>query len=210
MKAAVIFCGNGPILILTSYESLDHPNIAKRLQSRGICKYIAREVSVDKVKERYGKRFLIVHDDLSNTNDVRLMDLDGPNVFKNFSLENLGAPVYSKSLRRCARGKTAEEATEAEWLYVKIDEFGKLVESTYMPMLDSCFAPPLTVESSPVPMRVRLQITLEGIIFDWTHQIVKGRKLIRSHRSSRSSGESNFVTFVCIWRPNINGDWICS
>ena len=51
MKAAMIFTGSGPILILTSFDSLEHPTLTEKLGARGITKYIAYEVSVDKVKK---------------------------------------------------------------------------------------------------------------------------------------------------------------
>jgi hypothetical protein len=41
MKAAMVFTGSGPILILTSFDSLEHPTLAEKLGARGITKYIA-------------------------------------------------------------------------------------------------------------------------------------------------------------------------
>ena len=60
MKAAMVFTGSGPILILTSFDSLEHPTLAEKLGARGITKYIAYEVSPDKVKRLYGTRFSII------------------------------------------------------------------------------------------------------------------------------------------------------
>jgi hypothetical protein len=45
MKAGVFFTGTGPILILTSYESLDDPNLVEKLSAKGIKKYIVFEIS---------------------------------------------------------------------------------------------------------------------------------------------------------------------
>jgi len=52
MKAGIFFTGTGPILILTSYESLDDPNLVEKLALKGIKKYIAFEIKEDLVKEK--------------------------------------------------------------------------------------------------------------------------------------------------------------
>ena len=44
MKAGIIFTGTGPILILTSYESLEEPKLTAKLAAKGIKKYIASEL----------------------------------------------------------------------------------------------------------------------------------------------------------------------
>ena len=103
MKAAVIFTGSGPILILTSFDSLDHPSLAEKLGARGITKFIAYEVPVDKVKKQYGTRFSIILGDLSQTDDLRVMDIDGHHVFNNFSFEELAPPIYYPSREKTAR-----------------------------------------------------------------------------------------------------------
>jgi hypothetical protein len=94
MKAALVFTGSGPILILTSFDSLEQPTLAEKLGARGISRYIAYEVSVDKVKNHYGTRFSIILGDLSQTDDLRVMDIDGHHVFNSFAFEELGQPVY--------------------------------------------------------------------------------------------------------------------
>ena len=94
MKAAMVFTGSGPILVLTTFESLESPNFIERLGARGIKKFIAHEVSVDKVKKQYGTRFSVILGDLSQTDDLRVMDIDGHHVFHSFSFDELGAPVY--------------------------------------------------------------------------------------------------------------------
>lgn len=94
MKAGVFFTGTGPILILTSYESLDDPNLVEKLSEKGIKKYIAFEISEQKVKDRYGKKYNVIMGDLSQTDDLRVLDYDGHHVFYNFSLEELGEPIY--------------------------------------------------------------------------------------------------------------------
>ncbi|MHC1724730.1 MAG: hypothetical protein AB9866_01700 [Syntrophobacteraceae bacterium] len=102
MKAAMVFTGSGPILILTSFESLEHPTLSEKLVARGIARYIAYEVSVDRVKKLYGTRFSIILGDLSQTDDLRVMDIDGHHVFNSFSFEELGPAIYYPSLHKAA------------------------------------------------------------------------------------------------------------
>lgn len=94
MKAGIFFTGTGPILILTTYESLKDPKLAEKLASKGIKKYIAYEMSDEAVKQRYGQQYKVVLGDLKQTDDLRVLDYDGHHVFYNFSLNELGQPVY--------------------------------------------------------------------------------------------------------------------
>ncbi|MDA2919519.1 hypothetical protein MYX76_08525 [Desulfobacterota bacterium AH_259_B03_O07] len=93
MKAGIFFTGSGPILILTSYDTLTDPQLVDKLNSKGIKKFIAYEVPVDKVKEKYGTHFNVIMGDLYQTDDLRVLDYDGHHVFYNFSLKVLGQPI---------------------------------------------------------------------------------------------------------------------
>jgi len=94
MKAGIFFTGSGPLLILTSYDSLSEPRLLEKLQAKGIKKYIAYEVPVDLVKEKYGAHYDVVINDLKQEDDLRVMDYDGHHVFYTFSFKTLGQPVY--------------------------------------------------------------------------------------------------------------------
>ena len=94
MKAGIFFTGTGPILILTTYETLKDPKLIEKLRQKGIKKYIAYEVAEDLVKQKYGKHFNVILGDLSQTDDLRVLDYDGHHVFYNFSLNEMGEPVY--------------------------------------------------------------------------------------------------------------------
>ena len=94
MKAGFIFTGTGPILILTTFESLKEPRLAEKLKARGMKKFIAYEVPVEKVKQRYGTHFSVILGDLSQTDDLRILDIDGHHVFNNFTFEEMGEPYY--------------------------------------------------------------------------------------------------------------------
>ena len=93
MKAAVIFTGSGPILILTTYDSVTDPKLVEKLNAKGIRKFLAFELPVERVKERYGLHFNIVLGDLNQTDDLRVLDYDGHRVFNNFSFKEMGRPL---------------------------------------------------------------------------------------------------------------------
>ena len=94
MKAGIFFTGTGPILILTSYESLDDPKLVEKLALKGIKKYIAFEIKEDLVKKKYGKHFNVILGDLKQADDLRVLDYDGHHVFYNFSIDEIREPIY--------------------------------------------------------------------------------------------------------------------
>ncbi|MBW1769541.1 MAG: hypothetical protein JRJ65_21205 [Deltaproteobacteria bacterium] len=94
MKAGIIFTGTGPILILTTYESFKDPNLVSKLETKGIRKYIASEIPLERVKEKYGNQYHVVMGDLKQSDDLRILDYNGYNVFYNFSFSEMGQPIY--------------------------------------------------------------------------------------------------------------------
>jgi hypothetical protein len=94
MNAGIFFTGTGPILILTSYESLDNPKLVEKLALKGIKKFIAFEIQEDLVKQKYGRHFNMILGDLKQEDDLRVLDYDGHHVFYNFSLNGIGEPIY--------------------------------------------------------------------------------------------------------------------
>jgi hypothetical protein len=94
MKSGILFTGTGPILILTSYESFTDPKLVEKLKTKGIQKFIACEVPLEAVKNRYGGHFSVILGDLHQTDDLRVLDYNGHNVFYNFSFSDMGKPVY--------------------------------------------------------------------------------------------------------------------
>jgi hypothetical protein len=94
MKAGIFFTGTGPILILTAYDALDDSKLIEKLTAKGIKKFIAYEVPEEIVKQKYGLKFKTIMGDLRQTDDLRVLDYDGHHVFYNFSLKELGKPVF--------------------------------------------------------------------------------------------------------------------
>lgn len=94
MKSGIIFTGSGPLVILTTSNSFTNPVLISKLSSKGIKKFIAYEVSEAIVKERYGKHYDFVLNDLHQDDDIRVLDFDGHHIFNHFSLKELGSPVF--------------------------------------------------------------------------------------------------------------------
>jgi hypothetical protein len=90
MKAGIIFTGTGPILILTTYESFKDDKFVEKLQLKGIKKFIAYEIPLDIVQQKYGQQFDAIMKDVKQTDDLRVLDFDGHKIFYTFSFADLG------------------------------------------------------------------------------------------------------------------------
>jgi len=102
MKAGIIFTGSGPILILTTYESFSDHNFIDKLTVKGIKKFIAFELPLDLVKEKYGAQFHSIMNDVKQTDDLRVLDYNGYAVFYNFSFSDMGSPVQHEPREEAA------------------------------------------------------------------------------------------------------------
>jgi hypothetical protein len=94
MKAGILFTGSGPILILTSYDSFTEPELLAKLNAKGINKFVASDLPLEMVKQRYGQHFNVVMGDLKQSDDLRVLDINGHNVFYSFSFKEMGSPIY--------------------------------------------------------------------------------------------------------------------
>lgn len=94
MKAGLIFTGTGPILILTTYESFNDPKLVAKFNTKGIKKFIACDLPLEKVKAKYGNQYSVIMGDLNQTDDLRVLDYNGYNVFHNFRFSEMGKPIY--------------------------------------------------------------------------------------------------------------------
>ena len=78
------FTGTGPILILTTYEDLSDERLAVKLSQKGIDKYIAVEVPLERCQTQYGQHYDVIIKDVKQVDDLRVLDYNGFNVFHNF------------------------------------------------------------------------------------------------------------------------------
>jgi hypothetical protein len=97
MKAGIFYTGSGPILLLTSYNSLTDPKLVKKLDTKGIKKFVAYEVSEELVREKYGNHYHVIMGDLDQEDDLRVLDYDGHHIYNIFSFKDFGEPLYFES-----------------------------------------------------------------------------------------------------------------
>ena len=102
MKVAMLFTGSGPIVILTSHDSLTAPALLGKLEAKGIERFLAYEVPLDLAKKRYGGHFGSVLNDLRETDDLRVLDYNGERAFALFRLDELGSPMIHEPVAAAA------------------------------------------------------------------------------------------------------------
>jgi hypothetical protein len=93
VRAYLVFTGSGPILILTTFASVAEPGLVAKLEHKGISKFIAYEVPLERTRALYGVPFAVVAADLADVEDVRVLDFNGHHIFANFRLSELGEPI---------------------------------------------------------------------------------------------------------------------
>jgi hypothetical protein len=93
MKVIMLMTGGGPLVILTSYDEVTEVGLLKKLETKGIDKFVAHEIPLDLAKERYGTHFSVVANDLRESDDLRVLDYNGDRAFKLFSFDELGPPI---------------------------------------------------------------------------------------------------------------------
>ena len=100
MKAMMLITGSGPLVILTSHDSVTNPALLEKLRAKGIERFFAHEIPLDLAKERYGGHFITVLNDLRETDDLRVLDYNGERAFGLFRLDELGPMVtYDPGLK---------------------------------------------------------------------------------------------------------------
>ena len=92
-RAYLIFTGSGPILVLSTYPKLTDERLVSKLRYKGIDKFIAYEVDLAAVRDRYSDSFVNISRDLDEVEDMRVLDFNGHQIMANFSLESLGDPI---------------------------------------------------------------------------------------------------------------------
>jgi hypothetical protein len=218
MKAAIIFTGSGPILVLTTFEPLDSPEFVEKLAARGITKFIAREVAVEQVKKLYGTRFSVVSADLAKAADLRVMDIDGHHVFHSFTFEEMGPPVYHPAIGEAQRSaalrqpqpEAAEESAGGEWVYVQIDEYCNLVDASYVPMIGSHITPSIPVQSAEGAQKARFRIDEQGIIYNASPEVLNGHRVVLHGHSSPPLGRTDAEPPAKTWKFDPVSGWTCT
>jgi hypothetical protein len=90
MKIFMLYTGSGPLVIMTSYRSVDTPGLLEKLSAKGIHKFIAHEIPLKLAQERYGGHFEMVQGNLDEDDDLRVLDYNGERAFRLFRFDELG------------------------------------------------------------------------------------------------------------------------
>jgi hypothetical protein len=93
MRAYLIFTGSGPILILTTFPNVTDERLVAKLRHKGIAKFIAYEVPLERTQKLYGVPFEVIAADLAGQEDLRVLDFNGHHIFAIFHLSELGEPI---------------------------------------------------------------------------------------------------------------------
>jgi hypothetical protein len=96
MKSLLLLTASGPLLILTSHESLRDQKLLDVLKQKGIGKFVAFEVPLLLARERYGGHFQAVESNLQETDDLRVLDFNGQRIFQLFRFDELGSPILQE------------------------------------------------------------------------------------------------------------------
>ncbi len=97
MRSYLVLTETGPVLVLTSMDSITEEILLDSLHSKGIDKFIAYEVPVEKVHEFYGVPFEIISSDLERGKDLRVVDFNGPHIFSCLSFTDLGRQIQHEA-----------------------------------------------------------------------------------------------------------------
>ncbi len=93
MRSYLVLTENGPLLVMTSLSQITEGTLLEALQHKGIEKFIAYEVPVDRLHEFYGVPFEVVAADLERGKQMRVLDFDGRHIFDCLSLADLGQEI---------------------------------------------------------------------------------------------------------------------
>ncbi len=93
MNCFMLFAGSGPLVLLTSHDSVTEPKLLEKLKAKRIDKFIAFDVPLGLARERYGAHFAIIERDLDEKDDLRVLDYDGQRAFKRFRFRELGRAI---------------------------------------------------------------------------------------------------------------------
>jgi hypothetical protein len=110
MKVFLLYTGSGVLVILTSHASIQDPELLQKLAAKGIDKFVAHEIPYGLAKGRYGGHFEVVSKDLSETDDLRILDYNGVRAFHLFRFDELGKPLFQEASAVSHLARAAQKA----------------------------------------------------------------------------------------------------
>ncbi len=92
MKAYLLMTASGPLVVLSTLSALTDDVLIGKLHIKGVDKFMAYDLPLDQVEASYGGHFQAVVNDLHQTDDLRVLDVNGHRIFELFRLDALGHP----------------------------------------------------------------------------------------------------------------------
>jgi hypothetical protein len=92
VKTFMLLTAGGPLVILTSYDSVTAPDLLRKFKAKGITKFVAYEIPLSLAQERYGGHFFVAEHELDETDALRVLDHNGARAFSLFKFRELGPP----------------------------------------------------------------------------------------------------------------------
>jgi len=97
MTAFLVFTEGEPMIVATAEEAVLDGRLVESLSRKGIDKFIAHEIAVDRLRKAYGVPFEVIEADIISGRDLRVLDSKGSHAFANVEFADLG---------RCIRYET--------------------------------------------------------------------------------------------------------
>jgi hypothetical protein len=94
MKSYMVLTASGAILVLTELDFEKHPDQLVKLAADGLDKFILYQVPVVAVKASYKAHYDHTLNDPKQAGEIKVLDDDGKEIFKNISFKDLSAPIY--------------------------------------------------------------------------------------------------------------------
>jgi hypothetical protein len=94
MRSFLVLTESGPLLVMTSQSSITEEGLLESLRGKGVDKFIAYEVPIDRLHEYYGLPFEVIAADIERGKKLRVLDFDGSNIFDRVSLSELGREIH--------------------------------------------------------------------------------------------------------------------
>lgn len=114
MKTIMLLTAGGPLVILTSFSSPTDPELLKKLEIKGIEKFVGYEIPLELANARYGAHFTAVRQDLHESDDLRVLDYNGQRAFSLFRFEELGEPVFYEAGNATGAKQTVRAAEDVQ------------------------------------------------------------------------------------------------
>jgi hypothetical protein len=90
MTAFLVFTDGEPLIVALSRKAASDGRLAESLSRKGIAKFIAHEIDVDRLRNAYGVPFEVIEADIISGRDLRVLDSKGPHAFEKVRFAELG------------------------------------------------------------------------------------------------------------------------